>query len=879
MNKHRDIEAIFQIARKIKDPEKREPYLDQACDGNHELRNQVEALLKSLESDTEFLKSNERVASTAAAAIPQNIDNKQIGPYKIREQIGEGGMGVVYVAEQQTPVRRKVALKIIKPGMDSKEVVARFEAERQALAMMDHPNIAKVLDAGTTESGHPYFAMELVKGIEITSYCDQRKMSIRERLELYTQICQAIQHAHQKGVIHRDIKPSNLLVTEQDGKAVPKVIDFGVAKAIGQSLTDRTIYTSFQAVIGTPLYMSPEQAALSNVDVDTRSDVYSLGVLLYELLTGATPFDKETFKYSAQDEVLRMIREQDPPKPSTRISTLGDRGSTVSAGRSTNMSGLGKIVRGDLDWIVMKALEKDRNRRYETASGLGADVERFLNNEPIVARPPSTAYRVRKFYSRNRTLTATSLVVLLALATGLLLALWGMTTANRSLDLLREQIVLQGIERTLNGDSGAEDSILVAEQSGVEGHWISTLKGSLALHQGELDLAKQHFSNALALNPENVSAWSLQSIALYHSGEIDKWNLHMQQRIDMMSRASSELDRLFLAYAEFYVDFEKSASLLDEVIKAHPSWIVPHMLQAAASAEHAWSHSDEESIRAAIKRVRGISEVGQGIPFVDMGSLFVFSVAKSMGVDEEAGFNVKQRGDELAKSLGEMPRYSTATLIRTNWHDVTGDLDKVTEAWHQLLLYSDGNMAARAIAEVYARNLDANEVSQLKKMNAEARIAQACVLAMQQNQESRDKAGQVLSEFKNSRLLYIRYRLLPLLMLMNDGQEAKELCNKWLEDNDSIGSREYEDIYFEESLKFVADRVDRLSTDSDSPYRQQVAQFIAGLDAYARGEKKEAIAWMERCKRSVVMGTERSWARALHAHWTQKKFTLQGAEQ
>ena len=287
------------------------------------------------------------------------------------EQIGEGGMGVVYVAEQQEPVRRKVALKVIKPGMDSRQVVARFEAERQALALMDHPNIARVHDAGTTESGRPYFVMELVRGLPITEYCDRENLPVPERLELFVLVCRAVQHAHQKGVIHRDVKPSNILVTLVDGSPVPKVIDFGVAKATGGSLTERTLFTGFAQLVGTPLYMSPEQADLAGVDVDTRSDIYSLGVLLYELLTGTTPFDSETLRKAAFDEMRRIIREEEPPKPSTRLSSLGDERATVSANRKTDARHLARAVRGELDWIVMKALEKDRvgaaaTRRHAT---------------------------------------------------------------------------------------------------------------------------------------------------------------------------------------------------------------------------------------------------------------------------------------------------------------------------------------------------------------------------------------------------------------------------------------------------------------------------------------------------------------------------------
>ena len=347
-----------------------------------------------------------------------------IGRYKLLEKIGEGGFGVVYMAEQVEPVQRTVALKIIKAGMDTREVIARFEAERQAIALMDHPNIARALDAGATEAGRPYFVMELVRGIPITDYCDQNKLPTRERLQLFTKVCQAVQHAHQKGVIHRDIKPGNVLVTLHDGEPVPKVIDFGVAKALGQKLTAKTLFTAFNHMIGTPAYMSPEQAALSGLDIDTRADIYSLGVLLYELLTGVTPFDAETFRKEAMDEVCRMIRETEPPKPSTRLQTLGDKLTEVAKHRATEPAALNRLVRGDLDWIVMKCLEKDRQRRYETANGLAADVERHLSSEPIVARAPGNLYRFQKLVRRHKLAFGAGSAVLAILVIGLGVSTW-----------------------------------------------------------------------------------------------------------------------------------------------------------------------------------------------------------------------------------------------------------------------------------------------------------------------------------------------------------------------------------------------------------------------------------------------------------------------
>ena len=325
-----------------------------------------------------------------------------IGRYKLLEKIGEGGMAVVYMAEQQEPIRRKVALKIIKLGMDTRQVIARFEAERQALALMDHPSIAKVLDAGATETGRPYFVMELVTGVSITEYCDKNSLSTKDRLALFLQVCQAVQHAHQKGIIHRDIKPSNVMVTLHDGKPVPKVIDFGIAKATNQKLTEKTLFTRYAHLIGTPAYMSPEQAELSDLDIDTRSDIYSLGVLLYELLTGTTPFSEEELRKAGYIEMQRVIREQEPVKPSTKLSTLGDTLTDIAKCRNCTPDLLRRAIRGDLDWIVMKSLEKDRVRRYETASGLAEDIRRHLEHEPVLARGPSTTYRLRKFLRRHR---------------------------------------------------------------------------------------------------------------------------------------------------------------------------------------------------------------------------------------------------------------------------------------------------------------------------------------------------------------------------------------------------------------------------------------------------------------------------------------------
>jgi tetratricopeptide (TPR) repeat protein/serine/threonine protein kinase len=512
-------QAIFIEALEKEDHAERVAFLDRACAGDAALRERIERLLQRHAQADSFLESRAPGADTTAPgggalAAAGESAGSVIGPYKLLQQIGEGGMGTVWMAQQTEPVKRLVALKLIKAGMDSKQVLARFEAERQALALMDHPHIARVLDAGATATGGPFFVMELVKGVPLTKYCDEHHLTPKERLELFVPVCQAIQHAHQKGIIHRDIKPSNVLIALYDGKPVPKVIDFGIAKAAGQQLTEKTLVTGFGAIVGTLEYMSPEQAELNQLDIDTRSDVYSLGVLLYELLTGTTPLEKKRLKQAAVLEVLRIIREEEPPRPSTRLSAT-DELPGIAAKRGLEPKKLSGLVRGELDWIVMKALEKDRNRRYETANAFARDVQRYLADEPVQACPPSAWYRFRKFTRRNKGRLAAAVGV--SLAVTVMAASFGWAVRDRA---AREaEIGRAEVARRTTVAGKVRDSVKDARTL-IAGNKLAPAREKLAEARGQLGNDRAVLGN-LAAEIETGEA------------ELDRF----QQFLDLIERA------------------------------------------------------------------------------------------------------------------------------------------------------------------------------------------------------------------------------------------------------------------------------------------------------------------------------------------------------
>jgi serine/threonine protein kinase len=571
-------DEVLATLLELPDPAQSRRLLDQACVGDPDLRTEVEALWRTQAEAERFFAAGSSAlalgaddldlatpgfpgAGRASPVVDERIGTR-IGRYQLLERIGEGGCGVVYRAEQAEPVRRQVALKVIKLGMDTNSVIARFEAERQALALMDHPNIARVLDAGATDTGRPYFVMELVQGTRVSDFCDGHRLDLRVRLQLFVQICHAIQHAHQKGIIHRDIKPSNVMVTLQDGVPLPKVIDFGIAKATDGRLTDNPVLTASEQFVGTPAYVSPEQAERSGLDIDTRSDVYSLGVLLYELLTGRTPFDGRKLAESGMERMRRTLREADPPRPSAMVKSMpaGDL-TRVAVNRQAEPARLAGQLRGDLDWIVMKALEKDRAHRYQTANGLALDVQRYLESEPVAARPPSQRYRFQKLVRRNKLVFGAAAAVVAALVIGLGAATW---LYFRERAALREEARLRAAaeaseirETALRRQAEARErmnqaAILITQQRyveadklldamaipppSVEGASTFRLVGNLLAIQGRWQDAAERFASLLKV--DTLDDWNdvtldhqLYGTELVESGELDRYQRFRREMV------------------------------------------------------------------------------------------------------------------------------------------------------------------------------------------------------------------------------------------------------------------------------------------------------------------------------------------------------------
>ena len=869
-----DEEAIFHVARDIVNPESRAKYLEQICAGDLNLRNRVEELLKVDEEESDFLKSSPAVEATVDQQPITERPGITIGRYRLMEQIGEGGMGVVFVAEQQRPLQRKVALKVIKPGMDSKAVIARFDAERQALALMDHHNIAKVLDAGTTDSGRPYFVMELVRGVPITEYCDQNKLSIRERLDLFIQVCQAIQHAHQKGIIHRDIKPSNVLITLHDGEPVVKVIDFGVAKALNQKLTEKTIYTSFAQIIGTPLYMSPEQAELSGLDVDTRTDVYSLGVLLYELLTGTTPFDRRHLDKAAYDEIRRIIREQEPPKPSTRISTLGATLQSISTQRKMDPRQLCRFVRGDLDWIVMMSLEKDRTRRYDTASSFAADVRRFLEDEPVEARAPSTVYRIQKFAARNRLLLTAALLFLLLVLGGIAgIGVFAVRAAIARQDAIEYAEELKSTNVRLSNlirdyrDQQTEAALMLAfggqldktmaiaedletiltalDPAYQRGAASSLLRGIAYFYRGEESKAREQLELAVQLDPKAIAPNAILAVANVYDGD---WAVYLDNISELQQlKPRMPLDEVFLWYGKLYADPQVAAKELARLVPQDSESAFGQALVAAALAHAAIDSGKPGLVETALVRARIAEGLASDNPFVLLMSLYAHDASIQLAALNGKDTNeLKKAADLRAAKLAAFDNYSVGRYELALFFERTDRSDEAREHWRACGMIRDA-------CAVFERDGCIDEAMEYLEAKEDSRYNQLARLLLQVGKRSNNELLNDYRELlRQEPGLAFRIEALELPLRLGMLVEARADAEAMLPE-----AKKYEHLglWITPLAQFIAEDLseadfEAASDQSGSRYMQLHTRYWIGLRRLAENDRGGAIEMFEKCLRT-----------------------------
>jgi serine/threonine protein kinase len=796
-----DVQSIFGRALEIESAAERAAYLDQACGPDDGLRAEVEGLLAANGRAGEFMRRPVAAGITGSYEPLTEGPGTRVGPYKLLQQIGEGGMGVVYMAEQEQPVRRKVALKIIKPGMDSKQVVARFEAERQALAMMDHTNIARVFDAGTTESGRPYFVMELVHGVPITEYCDANQLSPRERLELFVPVCHAIQHAHQKGIIHRDIKPSNILVTMYDDKPVPKVIDFGVAKAVEQRLTEKSLFTQYGALVGTFEYMSPEQAEMNAFGVDTRSDIYALGVLLYELLTGTTPLERQRLREAAFDEIRRIIKEEEPPRPSVRLSTSGTL-AKVAAARKTDPVKLSRLMRGELDWVVMRCLEKDRSRRYDTASNLARDVERYLKDEPVEARPPSTWYRLRKAARRNRTALTVAGAVAAALVVGTAATLWQAKRADdakaariaeedrharelaAAIEKERRQFALErATEAAFSGDlAKAFKAIAAAEQAEVARDQIRWLNGLVHYQRGKYEEAIKEFEASLELKR---TAAALGMLARAHL----EANLFTTQNFEEAEKAAAELYSITPVTPEDYMcrgygisTFNRAQSIadLDRAIELRDTPLA-HAFRAATFYHIALNTHDPKAYERAIEDIREAKQGRSDIPYVRRISCLLCVSAAGFYGDTKQFEKQKAalaEAEQDAQALEKQP-IADYVMARVRYFEAVGDEDKALELLKQASQREETKMLVTSYAKALYRKNRVKEALEVldESRQPDNRAAQFLRIFLLAEVHGKDRAYQALQEqaSRDPRILQLRPPTPQPLLFLGKREEAAKL--------------------------------------------------------------------------------------------------------
>jgi serine/threonine protein kinase len=863
------VKAVFDRVVEIESPQKREAYLDEACAQDGDLRRKVNDLLKAHEEAGSFLES-------PAPGIGVTIDTDVgegpgtiIGPYKLLQQIGEGGMGVVYMAEQTKPVKMRVALKIIKPGMDSKQVIARFETERTALALMEHPNIAKVLTAGTTESGRPFFAMELVKGEAITTYCDKHHLTLRERLNLFVSVCSAVQHAHQKGIIHRDLKPSNVLIARYDGKPVAKVIDFGVAKATGQQLTEKTLFTHYGQVVGTLEYMSPEQAEFNQQDIDTRSDIYSLGILLYQLLTGTTPFDPKRLRSGAWNEVMRIIREEEPPRPSVRLSSAEDTPSITAANCSTEPAKLLALLRGDLDWLIMKALAKERDRRYETANAFAADIERYLNGDAIEARPPSAAYRLRKTAARHRVALTTTAVVMVALTAGIVASSWmavlmneqriiavkakdealnAWNLATETLEKLATASYELAVIRALAGDkSGMDAAIEIADQATLDPIQIAVLEALALYTRGRFAEAYDVCERALANGPPNFTARAVLAITCILAGHDDQYPKELA-KLEAYNPASLDPnEQLLMAAVMVYSDPGKALELLENVSDDQKSPL-KLIVRAEARVHKSITSGNVELCYEALEDLERVEFiVGRSIKSQVYSLLATTYALKCANRDDrrEEASRLCEEGRKLETWMKKHFQESSS-VMHSRWFFLRtrGSKEDAWEAIKGIGAYGGTWCFYVAIDRALSKRTPLQALNDFDDAvivpdNAYTHVARLILVALQPDGKKNLVDG--LEACKDDSPLLSSIHAIYLTCLLGDRDQVKFKAKELIEKQ---GSEYFEILGMEDSLNCLAGGIepsDLMNRAGDSRVKQCTAHFTAAMLHLCDGNRNEAM--------------------------------------
>jgi serine/threonine protein kinase len=884
---------IFIGALQQPDAAARRAYVHQACGADTALRARVEGLLQVYDRAGTFLEQPAVSVGMAACAPPEaegptpvgqgdtrvvcGVDRAGVvlaGRYTLVEPLGEGGMGTVWLAQQHEPVQRQVAVKLLKPGMDSRQVLGRFGAERQALALMDHPHIAKVLDAGAAPDGRPYFVMELVRGTPITRYCDERRLTPRERLELFVPVCRAVQHAHTKGVIHRDLKPSNILVAPYDGLPVPKVIDFGVAKATGKRLAGQAGVTEVGVVVGTLEYMSPEQAEPRQLDIDTRSDIYALGVVLYELLTGTTPLERKRLKEEPWLELLRAVREEEPPRPSTRLDRAEEL-PAIAANRGLEPAKLMKLVKGELDWIVMKALEKDRNRRYETANGFAMDVQRYLADEPVLACPPSARYRLRKFAQRNKvTLTIASVLALALIAisaAGVFAYRNRLSQEQRRAEQLAHEEQLQAQRRqnalekalmaAMSGDfKEAEKEISEAELLGASTGQVHMLGGQVALYRGDTDAAIRHLEQAVRLIPDNVAAHAMLTMAYYHTGQTPRMQ-EVERVLNTLTPKTAE-DFLFKGQVEGQVPpiGRARTQTLDEAVRRRDS-VIARVARAEARANRALFLTDARDAEMALEDAHIARGMLPDNPFVLSQGIYAHLIASVIYEQLDRGWDAKQTLEQSRRDVEKLKRSSLPIAHKVCfWYfEYVGEEQDAYEMSRQ-------GTEFRLVPLLYRRGdlehaLEAAERA-VQRGGSLSRIERGFVLAGMPDGLARARAcvSEAL-EMRSDSIFRLCAPLVPLFL----GQR-NEAVKASLQLSSIRSQLPSHDNWYSKYIDFncgLSSEEQLLEAAGRSRMEQCEAYFLIAMHRLAEGDRARAREYFQKCSDSrVFIYWEWNWARA-----------------